>query len=330
MNGLSVKSPLSPTSEFSREMMELYTAEFGGRKMMKLPDPEFHREVAVGKAPDTFPCGHVLCHGCIRKHLKPSRDTALTCPICGQEASRIHTADPSASLGFSTDDVDTISLLSNFDDIVQRFNGIDYNLRKLKEESVKSKSMAMTYSNCECHMCEESHGTLHVVQEWNRLQVYHHRPAITNPYLYRLHQGHVVTTFYSEVNSSSICVPCTYQELRQSGNKYPSLQCLKDNDGFENPQSVLSQVGKIIANKGAPLECLRGKNVMDIDHTIRVRERADEFNFKETASDIKRMVKQQEQIMMKVASYKIQDKGGLYHIKESSSVEQNKGETVIW
>lgn len=304
-------------------------SEYGGRQIRKVSDSEYYREVSIGKAPDTFPCGHTLCHKCIRKLMVPSVKEKLACPLCGKEALRIHTPDPGTALGYNIEEVDNITLLSNFDDIVKKFNGIKYSIRRLTNETVQSRSLAMTFANCECHLCHENHANLQVLQEFNQLQVTHIRPRLPPPQYYRLCQGEVVTSFYSDVNSCCICVPCTYRELRQSKH-FPTLKMLSDDEAIRNPKSVLTEVGKIIAKNTAPLESLHGKNVIDIDHKIRLVERADEFVFRETTERIKRMVTEQEQNLIKLASYRIQDKGGLVHIKGSSSIEANDNETVLW
>lgn len=148
-------------------------------------------------------------------------------------------------------------------------------------------------------------------------------------YNFRLSHGQVVTSFYSVVNSCCICVPCTYRELRQSEH-FPTLKFLSDDEAAHNPKSVFTEVGKIIAKNTAPLESLHGKNVIEIDHKIRLVEQADEFNFAETSKTVKKMVTEQEQNLIKLASYRIQDKGGIYHIKGSNSIEQNLNESVVW
>lgn len=327
LNGLVI-----PKDGYKNGLKPVYSHEeskYGGRNLRKVSDSEYQREVSISKAPDTFPCGHVLCHKCIRLHMVPSKDTPLSCPLCGQEASRIHTADPGESLGYNVGNVDNITLLSNFDDIIKRFDGINYAKRRLHKESVQSRSLAMSFTNGGCHACDEQHGTLQVLQEFNELEVAHMRPQLPPHHYYRLAQGEIVTSFYSVVNSCCICVPCTYKELR--GNEhFPQLRFLSDNEAVTNPRSVLTEVGKIIAKNTAPLETLHGKNVIEIEHKIKLNENALEFDFNHTSARIKRMVNDQEQNLIKLASYRIQDKGGVYHIKGSSSVEQNTNESVIW
>ena len=147
--------------------------------------------------------------------------------------------------------------------------------------------------------------------------------------LFRLSQGEIVTSFYSVVNSCCICVPCTYSELRASEH-FPQLKNLSDKEATHNPKAVLAEVGKIIAKNTAPLESLHGKNVIEIDHKIQLKIRADEFDFDESVNRVKEMVNEQEQNMIKSASYFIQDKGGLHHLKGSKSYEQNLNETIVW
>lgn len=124
-------------------------------------------------------------------------------------------------------------------------------------------------------------------------------------------------------------MPCTYKELRQSEH-FPTLKLLSDDEAINNPKAVLTEVGKIIAKNTAPLESLHGKNVIEIDHEIKLQERADEFLFHETCKRIKQMVNEQEQNLIKHASYRIQDKGGIFHIKGSNTTEQNTNESVVW
>lgn len=160
-------------------------SEYGGRQIRKVSDSEYYREVSMGKAPDTFPCGHVLCHKCLRKCMTPSKDEKLSCPLCGKEAARMYTADPGDSIGYNVDDVDNITLLSNFDDMVKKFNGLKYSIRRVQNESVQSRSLAMTFTNCGCHLCNENHGTLQVLNEFNHLRVSHLRPRGPPSYFYR-------------------------------------------------------------------------------------------------------------------------------------------------
>ena len=327
LNGLII-----PKDGLKNGLKPIYSHEeskYAGRKIRKVSDSEYQREVSISKAPDTFPCGHVLCHKCLRRHMAPSKDTPLSCPLCGKPASRIHTADPGTSLGYNVDSVDNITLLSNFDDMIKKFDGVNYAKRRLQKETVQSRSLAMSFTNGGCQVCQEQHGTLQVLQEFNELHVAHLRPELPPHYFYRLSQGEIVTSFYSVVNSCCICVPCTYKELRENEH-FPQLRFLSDSEATHNPRSVLTEVGKIIANNTAPLETLHGKNVIEIEHKLKLNENALEFDFNETAARIKRMVTDQEQNLIKMASYRIQDKGGVYHIRGSNSIEQNTNESVIW
>ena len=84
-----------------------------------------------------------------------------------------------------------------------------------------------------------------------------------------------------------------------------------------------------MARNAAPIMALQGKNVIEIDHTIRIRERADNFNFADTTQQIERMVKQQEESLIKMASKQIRDTGRLYHVRESNAVEFDMDETEV-
>jgi hypothetical protein len=259
------------------------------------------------------------------------------CPVCHRlldeevysQANNSSTPCPSSPANGNPEPSDPtpISLLNNFDEIVAKFNGIQQNLRRLKDESVQSKSMGMTFTNTQCHLCLENHGTLRVVQEYNQLSVRHERPNAWSPFFYRLQQGKVVTEFFSQVNSSCICVPCTYRELQQQ--HLPDVPALPNINPQHNTQICLAEVGKIVARNSAPIMALQGKNVIEIDHTIRLRERADHFNFFDTVDQIERMVKQQEENLLKIASKQIRDTGRLYHVKESSSLEYDMDETDV-
>lgn len=290
-------------------------------------ETEYQKTLEVGKAPDTFPCGHVLCHNCIRKHLK-SREAELKCPVC-DKAVEINVPIHGTAVAYDDDDDNNVMLVSNFDDIVRKFNGINYNLRRLKEESVQSRSVGMTFSSSACHMCEEDHGTLRVIQEFNKLSVNHQRPPVRpDHYFYRLCHGQIVTSFYSKVNSACVCVPCTYKNLQATQN-FPELKYDADDCSVTNRQLCLAEVGKLIVRNQTPLTCMQGKNVIDVDHKIKVTERADEFDFHQTSRQIKRLIKQQEKNLIQLASKRVRDTGRLYYIQESSSVEHNPNETVV-
>ncbi|XP_059175300.1 uncharacterized protein LOC131955275 [Physella acuta] len=305
---------------------------------------EARQDIEYTRAPDTFPCGHVLCHNCVRKFMRLRQRSGYSrCPVChkfvdedapmqamGIPTNTSTSAPPengSASSHPEPSDPTPISLLNNFDEIVEKFNGIQHNIRRLKDESVQSKSMGMTFTNTQCHLCMEHHGTLRVVQEYNRLSVRHERPNAWSPYFYRLQQGKVVTEFHSQVNSSCICVPCTYKELKL--RNLPELQDLPDVNPQQNTQICLAEVGKIVARNSAPIMALQGKNVIEIEHTLRLRERADRFNFSETAEQVQQMVQQQEETLLKIASNQIRDTGRLYHVRESNEVDIDLDETAV-
>ena len=186
---------------------------------------ETRQDIEYTRAPDMFPCGHVLCHNCVRKFMRLRHRSGYSrCPVChrrvdddaplramglstGGDSTDSHSdsTSSSASSSFYDDsgpasptssssphfhepepsDPTPISLLNNFDEIVKKFNGIQMSLRRLKNESVQSKSMGMTFTNTQCHLCMENHGTLRVVQEYNNLAVKHERPHAWSNYFYR-------------------------------------------------------------------------------------------------------------------------------------------------
>lgn len=327
-------SPTSPSSPYrsacsspSPGAMRIYDVNPSPREQT-----EYERNVEYHQAPDTFPCGHVLCHKCLRRFMTTLNSACgARCPVCrtgvtGDDVSLAAMGLP----GNSEEEEAPISLLTNFDEIVKKFNGIQSNLRYLKDESVQARSMGMTYTNTQCHMCWESHPTLRVIQEHNHLSVRHERPTAWSNYFYRLQHGKVVTTFYSKVNSSTICVPCTYRELQEQKAILPAeLQALPAVDPSRNQQIALAEVGKIVAKSTAPLMVLRGKNVIEVDHKIHVRERADHFNFLDTASTIERMVRQQEENLLQHATQQMRDTGQVFHVQESNEVEYDMDETTV-
>lgn len=89
------------------------------------------------------------------------------------------------------------------------------------------------------------------------------------------------------------------------------------------------QVGKIVAKNTAPLMALQGKNVIEVEHKIRVRERADHFVFLDTAEQIEGMVRRQEETLLSHATKQIRDTGQLYHVQESNEVELDLDETEV-
>ena len=110
----------------------------------------------------------MLCHKCLRKFINTMGGAyGARCPVCRLCVSE---EDVSlASMGLPSekpreDEEAPISLLNNYGEIVKKFNGIQQNLRRLKDESVQSRSMGMTYTNTTCHLCRQSHPTLRVIQ----------------------------------------------------------------------------------------------------------------------------------------------------------------------
>lgn len=316
--------------------VKLYNVSVDDKPYLRGPSKETHeyqRSLEVSTAPDTFPCGHVLCHKCLRKHLMPYKRSAWCCPVCDREASTIHVPEYSASVSGSNDRCDhddSISFLSNYEEIVKKFNGINYLKYALKKEKVQSRSVGMTYTKVPCSLCEENHGTLKVVQEHSFLGVNHVRPPI-NPYFYRLHTGNIVTTFYSKVNSSCVCVPCTYREIHEHPDQFPNICGVTNNNELDKikPENALADVGKLITDTSKNIGTLQGKNVLELEHRINVRERADRFDFDETTKLIKKMVSREQKNLIKYATMRMKDTGRMYHIQESSTVDYDKDETVV-
>ncbi|RUS90880.1 hypothetical protein EGW08_001387, partial [Elysia chlorotica] len=216
----SPRSPMSPGSPRSPYLKSPPPSPFGPPVAV-----ETRHDIEYTRAPDMFPCGHVLCHNCVRKFMRLRHRSGYSrCPVChcrvdddaplqamgiptgsgGSTDSRSESTSSSASSSFYEDsgpaspqpfsththepepsDPTPISLLNNFDEIVKKFNGIQLNLRRLKNENVQSKSMGMTFTNTQCHLCMEHHGTLRVVQEYNNLTVKHERPNPWSNYFYR-------------------------------------------------------------------------------------------------------------------------------------------------
>ena len=82
------------------------------------------------------------------------------------------------------------------------------------------------------------------------MEVRHERPTAWSNYFYRLQHGKVVTTFYSQVNSSTICVPCTYRELCESkAIMPPELQKLPDVNPDRHQQLALAEVSTVLEGK---------------------------------------------------------------------------------
>ncbi|XP_062596471.1 uncharacterized protein LOC134257913 [Saccostrea cucullata] len=272
--------------------VRLYDVSVGGQRVKDLGlQSEYDRTVEVSSAPDTFACGHILCHKCIRNHLVPRRGSVWECPVCNEVSDSFNLTESTGS-GTEDDDSQHIKLMSNYDQMVEKFNGIDYSLRRLKDEKVEAKSVGLSYTTCPCSMCGENHGTLSVTQEYNQLRVQHVRPTSIDHYFYRLSTGSIVTSFYSVVNSSCVCVPCTYKEIHARPQDFPAIT---NNNLKGSPESALAEVGKVVTSNNAPIESLQGKSVIEIDHNISVKERADLFTFSSTAAMIKRLVRREEQ-----------------------------------
>ncbi|GFO09700.1 peptidyl-prolyl cis-trans isomerase-like 6 [Plakobranchus ocellatus] len=291
---LSLTSPRSPSTLTSPRSPSSLSSPRSPTPRSPLPSPlgppvavETREDIEYTRAPDMFPCGHVLCHNCVRKFMRLRQRSGYSrCPVChrrvdddaplqamgiptprgGSTGSRSDSTSSSTSSSFFDEsgpasptssfshshaqhepeesDPTPVSLLNNFDEIVKKFNGIQYSLRRLKNESVQSKSMGMTFTNTQCHLCMENHGTLRVVQEYNNLAVRHERPHQWSNYFYRLQHGKVVTEFHSQVNSSCICVPCTYKELRLQN--LPDLPPLPDVNPQQNTQICLAEHDRFV------------------------------------------------------------------------------------
>lgn len=290
---------------------------------------EYEHSVEVSTVPDTFPCGHILCHNCVRKYISPLRESAWDCPVCGQDLFRLQLQKRRHNVSYGNDDLDEVDLLSNFDKLVSRFHDTRHNLSRLKRENIKARSVGMTYARCFCDMCEENHGTLKVVQDFNELCVQQIRPSRTHRLYYSLLNSEVVTTYKSTVNSACVCIPCTTNEIHEN---YEKLFGSNGHRALERPKTydkAVAQIGKLLTSTQIPITSLLGKNVIEIDHEMCVKERSLDFNFPETIRSIKDMVKSQERNLISYARKQMEDTGKIYHIKESSSTECCKGETVV-
>lgn len=290
---------------------------------------EYEHSVEVSKVPDTFPCGHILCHNCVRKHISPLRDTDWCCPVCGEDFPRLALQRKQQNVTYGNDDLDEVDLLCNFDKLVNKFTGTKYNLGRLKHENIKARSVGMTYARCFCDMCKENHGTLKVVQDYNELGVQQIRPSTTHRFFYSLINSEIITTYNSTVNSACVCIPCTTKEIHDN---YLKINGVNGNLSLEVPQTydkAVAQIGKLLTSTKIPITSLLGKNVIEIDHQITLKERSIDFNFTETVKSIKNMVKTQEKNLVSFARKQMEDTGKIYHIKESSSTECCKGETIV-
>lgn len=308
--------------------VRLYDVNVGGQRLGgQESQAEYERTVEVTNAPDTFPCGHILCHKCIRSHVIPNRRSVWECPVCSKESDSVSLPEVTGGHAWEAEDeTQHIKLMSNYDQMVQKLGSVDYSLRRLKDEKVEAKSVGLSYTTCPCSLCGENHGTLSVTQEYNQLRVQHLRPSYIDHFFYRLCTGRVVTSFYSVVSSACVCVPCTYREIHEHPHKFPAIT---NNNLKGSPENALAEVGKVVTSSNAPIEALQGKSVIEIDHNISIKERADMFTFNTTADMIKRLVRREEENLVRIAQKQARDTGRLYHIKESNSVEYNMGETVV-
>lgn len=309
-------------------LVKLYDVSVGGQRVRDSGSrSEYERTVEVTSAPDTFPCGHVLCHKCIRSHVIPNRRSVWECPVCYKESDSVNLPEITGGrISEPEEETQHIKLMSNYDQMVKKLSSVDYSLRRLKDERVEAKSVGLAYTTCSCSLCGENHGTLSVMQEYNQLRVQHVRPSYIDHFFYRLCTGRVVTSFYSVVNSSCVCVPCTYKEIHEHPHKFPAIT---NNNLKGSPENALAEVGKVVTSSNAPIEALQGKSVIEIDHNISIKERADMYTFNATAEMIKRLVRREEENLVRIAQKQVKDTGRLYHIKESNSVEYNMGETVV-
>lgn len=290
---------------------------------------EYEHSVEVSQVPDTFPCGHILCHNCVRKYISPLKDPSWSCPVCEKPFPRLAVHSKTDNATYGSDDLNEVDLLCNFDKLVNRFSETRYNLSRLKHENIKARSVGMTYARCCCDMCDENHGTLKVVQDYSELGVQQIRPSVTHRFFYSWINSEIITTYNSTVNSACVCIPCTTREIHEN---YQKISGINGNLALEVPKTyekAVSQIGKLLTSTQIPITSLLGKNVIEIDHQISVRERSRDYNFPETVKSIQNMVKTQEKNLISYARKQIEDTGKIYHIKESSSTECCKGETIV-
>ena len=85
----------------------------------------------------------------------------------------------------------------------------------------------------------------------------------------------------------------------------------------------------MVAKSAAPLMALKGKNVIEVEHRVRVRERADHFLFQDTAEQIEHLVRRQEETLLAHATQQARDTGKLFHVHESNEVEIDLDETQV-
>jgi len=288
----------------------------------------------VTEAKDTFPCGHVLCHECLRKHVISYKQSAWCCPVCNKEQIFLSTqGQPLEFDNNNNNDQDALTLMTHFDDVVNKFNGVNLMKRRLVKESVQTKSVGVTYTKCFCDMCDENHSTMRVVQDYSRLELDHQRRQSTDPFYRRLSQSSIVTTFHSKVSSSCVCVPCTFKDIQANPEKFqyalPEPNPRGDTNNNSTPITAVAEVGKLLTKSVTPIQALRGKNVLDVEHCFRIRDRADYFDFNEVVDQIKHFVRLNEKNLVQIMRKEIEDTGKLYHIQEKNTVDYDMGETVV-
>lgn len=74
---------------------------------------------------------------------------------------------------------------------------------------------------------------------------------------------------------------------------------------------------------------LRGKNVIEVDHKVRMRERADHFCFTDTVEQIKTSVQHQEEDLLRMATKQVRDTGRVYHVQEHNEIDFDLDETAV-
>ncbi|XP_033739808.1 uncharacterized protein LOC117327087 [Pecten maximus] len=314
--------------------LQLYDVSVGGKPMDYSPahmhsQEEYEKSREITQFPDTFPCGHVLCHQCVRRYVARYPLSAWCCPLCDREL--FHNNNQGETTVVPDTENEEEALLVNLDEIVKKFNGINHSIRRIRTEEVQTRSVGVTYSACPCDMCGHDHGKLSVIQEYSDLRVEHNRPSISDRRFCRLANSTVVTTFHSKINSACVCVPCTFREIQDHPDQYYALtEWSNHNEENTNDSNyALAEVGKLLTRRITPVKALQGKNMIEIEHNIRISERGDLFDFRDTSEQIKRTIGSQEKNLVKIARKRIEDTGHLYHVQESNTVDYSAGETVV-
>lgn len=315
---------------------KIYDINVGGKSIVSSEEhEEYNQQRDAVAATDSFPCGHVICHHCLRRYVDIRRPT-WACPVCSHEfqatsAGSEHMTPVSYT---PVDGNNVISMLSNFEGIVSKFNGINRHIGKLKKEQVKSRSIGMCYKPLPCDCCHEDHGSLIVVQEYDNLTVTPERTPflLRRSYMYGLPPvDRVVTTYDCNVSTSCVCVPCTYKDMQQNPEKFYALtenNNLPDliNSGKRLP---IAEVGKLVTKFPSPSKSLKGKNVIEVEHKVKVTNKYVEFDFRKAAEHIKRIVRHSEIDLINIARKSIHDTGGLFHVKEQNTVDFDPSETLV-